>query len=367
MTGPTHQDRLPVSLLTGFLGSGKTTLLSHLLRHPSFSRTAVIINEYGEVGLDHDLVEASEESFVTLQTGCLCCAIRGDLVRTLDDLLARRDAGTVPRFERIVIETSGLADPAPAIQAIMLDEALATRLSLTGVVTTVDALNGFATLEAQSESVKQAAVADRLVLTKTDLSGAPDAALLARLAALNPAAPQLVADHGRIDPALLLDSAVYDPSGKIADVARWLGRPNLSPPPLTPPHEGEGYAGLHHHHAPDILCHSIMREKPLPAVALTLFLEILAEHFGADILRLKGIVHLAESPERPTVIHGVQHVFHPPAWLERWPSDDRRTRLVLITRGVPRAFIETLIEALDVEVSAVATCQRNDRIGALHG
>lgn len=349
MSAPAAIPRLPVSVLTGFLGSGKTTLLAHLLRHPDFSRTAVIINEYGAVGLDHELVAASEESFIELRTGCLCCSIRGDLVRTLHEMLRRRDAGTLPPFERIVIETSGLADPAPVLQAIMTDVGVAARLALTGVVTTIDAVNGLATLAAHGESVKQAAVADRLVLTKTDLSGDIDAGLQRRLGTLNPSAPRLVADHGRVDPARLFDNAVYDAAGKITDVARWLAAETMTS--IDAPHR----------HAAEILCHTIVRDKPLPAIALTLFLEIIAEHFCADLLRLKAIVNIAESPNRPAVIHGVQHVFHPPAWLDRWPSADRRSRLVVITRGIPRAVFETLLEALDAEVREVASARAGSK------
>ena len=180
---------IPVSVLTGFLGSGKTTLLARLLRSPQLARTAVIVNEFGEVGLDHDLIETSEESFVELQTGCLCCTIRGDLVLTLEDLLARRDAGSVSPFERIVIETSGLADPAPILHALMGDAEISRRLTLAGVVTTVDAVNGLATLARQPESIKQVAVADRLILTKTDLADRADVdGLITRLAAINASA-----------------------------------------------------------------------------------------------------------------------------------------------------------------------------------
>jgi G3E family GTPase len=191
---------IPVCVLTGFLGSGKTTLLARLLRSPQFSRTAVIINEFGEVGLDHDLIETSEESFVELQTGCLCCAVRGDLVLTLEDILRRRDAGTVAPFERVVIETSGLADPAPILHALMSDAGLSERLALAGVVATVDAVNGLATLARQPESVKQVAVADRLILTKTDLLEGESDGLATRLAALNPSATLLEASFGAVDP-----------------------------------------------------------------------------------------------------------------------------------------------------------------------
>ena len=326
---------IPVTVLTGFLGSGKTTLLGKLLKSPAFARTAVIINEFGEVGLDHDLIETGDESFITLQTGCLCCTIRGDLVLTLADVLRRRDEGTVTPFDRVVIETSGLADPAPILHAVMSDDALAERLTLSGVVTTVDAVNGAATLARQPESIKQVAVADRLVLTKTDLVDETPAALSDRLAALNPSAPVLPASFGDIDPARLFDARIWDPSGKLA--------------PAEEPHEHHAEHDRNRHDE-RITCFALIREQPIPAVALTLFLEVLAEHCGADLLRLKGIVAIAESPERPAVIHGVQHMFHAPAFLERWPSEDRRSRLVLIARDLPCAFAEALLDAIEAEV-----------------
>jgi G3E family GTPase len=325
---------IPVSVLTGFLGSGKTTVLARLLRRPEFSRTAVIINEFGELGLDHDLVEASDESFVQLQTGCLCCAVRGDLVRTLEDLLRRRDEGTVPPFERVLIETSGLADPAPILQSLMLDAAIAGRLSLHGVVTTVDAVNGVETLRRQPESVKQVAVADRLLLTKTDLAGDPGN-VRQRIAAINPAAPIIAATLGDVDPAQLFDAGNH--VGAHRD------------------HERD-----HHHaesHASNIAFFAIVREEPIAAIALTLFLEALAEHCGSDLLRLKGIIQVTENADRPAVIHGVQHVFHPPAWLERWPSADRTSRLVFITRGISRPWIEALLAAIEAEVQSVSRAE----------
>ena len=324
---------IPVSVLTGFLGSGKTTVLAQLLRRPEFSRTAVIINEFGEVGLDHDLVEASDESLVQLQTGCLCCAVRGDLVRTLEDLLRRREEGTVPPFERVLIETSGLADPAPILQSLMLDAALAGRLTLQGVVTTVDAVNGAETLRRQPESVKQVAVADRLLLTKTDLVDGDMRAVRDRIAAINPAAPIVAVTLGEVDPAQLFDA------GDHVSADRY--------------HEHD-----HHHHvethASSIAFFAIVREEPIDAIVLTLFLEALAEHCGADLLRLKGIIRVTENADQPAVIHGVQHVFHPPAWLERWPSADRTSRLVFITRGIPRAWIEALLAAIEAEVHSIS-------------
>jgi G3E family GTPase len=331
---------IQVSVLTGFLGSGKTTLLGHLLRQPQFSRTAVIINEFGEIGLDHELVEASEDSFVELQTGCLCCKIRTDLAQTLQDLLRRRDRGSCPAFDRIVIETSGLADPAPILQTLMTDIGIAGRLVLGGVVTTVDAVNGAGTLEREGVSQKQVAVADRLVLTKSDLVGAAQPALLRRLAELNASAKVLSADHGRIDLSCLFNAGLYDPDTKSLDVKSWL--------------PAEAHGRPHGRHDADINTYAIVREQPIRAVALTLFLETLAEHCGADLLRLKGIVNIAESPDQPAVIHGVQHVFHPPAWLERWPSDDRRSRIIFIARRVPQRWVEVLLDAIGAEVADVS-------------
>jgi len=327
-------------VLTGFLGSGKTTLLGHLLRQPAFSRTAVIINEFGEIGLDHDLIEVSEETIIELQTGCLCCKIRNDLATTLHEMLRRRDEGSITPFTRVVIETSGLADPAPILQTLMTDSTIAGRIVLAGVVTTVDAVNGADTLDREEISVKQTAVADRLVLTKTDLAGPTPPSLIERLRALNATAPVLAVQWGQIDPASLFDGRLYDPFTRSLDVQSWLSTKAVS------------HAHARQRHAVDT--YAIMRTDPIRAVALTLFLETLSEHCGAGLLRLKGIVNILESPDRPAVIHGVQHVFHPPSWLARWPSDDRRSRMVFITRGIPRGWVEALLEALDAEVAAVS-------------
>jgi G3E family GTPase len=336
---------IPVSVLTGFLGSGKTTLLSGLLQSPQFARTAVIVNEFGEVGLDHDLIETSEESFVELQTGCLCCTVRGDLVRTLEGILRRRDEGAVVPFERVVIETSGLADPAPIMHALMGDAGLVQRLSLAGVITTVDAVNGLDTLARQPESVKQVAVADRLVLTKTDLLDREAGGLVHRLAAINSSATVLTSSFGDVDAEQLFDMGLDAAAGKHRDLRAWLGQDKHA-------HDWPARHDRVSHDA-QISCFAILREEPIRAITLTLLLEVLAEHCGGDLLRLKGIVNVAECPDRPAVIHGVQHVFHPPAWLQGWPSADRRSRLVFIVRDIPQAWIETLLEALETEVGEV--------------
>jgi G3E family GTPase len=324
-----------VLVLTGFLGSGKTTLLRHLLAHPQFSRTAVIINEFGEIGLDHELIETSTDQFVALTTGCLCCKLRSDLVATLSDMLGRREEGVLPPFTRVVIETSGLADPAPILQTLMIDTNLAGRLALNGLITTIDALNGAGALEREAISVKQVALADRLILTKSDLAESGSVALRAHLARLNRMAPLLAADHGRVDP----DVFEIDASTTNAKWARELV---------------SDQSDLHHVHDDGIETCAVVRAEPIHAVTLSLFLEALAEHCGADLLRLKGIVHIAESPEQPAVIHGVQHVFHPLEWLPRWPSEDRRSRIVVIGRRIPRRWIELLLTGIEAEVQETA-------------
>ncbi|MEC9153754.1 MAG: GTP-binding protein [Pseudomonadota bacterium] len=328
-----------VSILTGFLGSGKTTLLSRLLRHADMAKTAVIINEFGTVGLDHILVEASDENIIELNNGCLCCTIRGDLVLTLLDLLGQRDRGEVMAFERIVIETTGLADPVPILQALMTDTALAGDIEVDGVVTTVDAVTGAATLDRHPEAVKQAAIADRIVLTKTDMPEAED--LRARLSAVSPAACLLTAIKGDIAPNRLFDNGVFDPSAKPANVQAWL--------------DAERHTHDHAHdvnrHGDGITAHAMVLETPIHAIALTLFLEILAEHCGADLLRMKGLVKLVESTDRPAVVHGVQNVFHPPVWLECWPGEDRNSKLVFITKDLPGQWFEDLLLAINAEVA----------------
>jgi G3E family GTPase len=364
--------RFPVSLLTGFLGSGKTTVLNHLLRHPGMARTVVVVNEFGDVGLDHELIESSTEDMILLQSGCLCCSIRGDLIETLRNLFLRQVRGEMPPFDRVVIETTGLADPAPILHTLMRDPLISARFRLDGVITTVDAATGSATLDRQIESVKQAAVADRLLLTKTDLvEAAATHRLESRLRALNPAAPIIRVANGEVEPSRLFDAGLYNPKTKSLDVQRWLRAEAYLPPEQGHDHKHghhhhgehghrdhglgsdldhgageEGHAPHHQHdHVHDVNRHDdhirsvcLVMDEPVNGDALDRWLEALLLLKGPDILRVKGIVNV-KGLSGPFVIHGVQHIFHPPVMMKKWPSADRRTRIVFITRDVDEAML----------------------------
>ncbi len=318
-------------------------MLNRLLKDPALAETAVIINEFGDVALDHLLVEYVGDNMVLLQSGCLCCTMRGDLVDALETLLRDLDNRRC-RFRRVLLETTGLADPAPVLHTAMAHPYLVQRYRLDGVVTVVDCVNGEATLDAHAEAVKQAAVADRIVLTKTDLADDQQRErIVARLRALNPAAPILDAAKGEATAERLLACGLYDPERKIPDVKKWLATEAYA--------DAQNHELAHHHHHDrnrhdeHIGAFVLTADAAIPAGTLEMFLELLRATHGDKLLRLKGIVKLAEMPDTPVVVHGVQHVFHPTARLQRWPDDDHRTRLVFITRDLPERTVRELFEA----------------------
>jgi G3E family GTPase len=358
----TPPERLPVSVITGFLGSGKTTLLKHLLAQDWMADTAVVINEFGEVGLDHLLVESSNEDTVLLSSGCLCCTARGDLIDTLRRLYKRRDRREIAKFRRVVIETTGLADPAPILHTLISDPLLSVFYRLDGVIATVDAVNAGSQLDRQMESVKQAAMADRLLLTKADLAK-PEAiaALRARLQRLNPAAPIFEVSHGRIEAEQLFNAGLYNPERKTMDVRNWLKEEAYREPDHEHDdhHHDHGHDRHHdhrdHQHPSDVNRHDdhirafcLIWEPPLVWERFVDWIEMLTATRGADLLRIKGILNVADEPG-PVAIHGIQHLFHPPVALPAWPDADRRSKIVFITRDIDRAFLDQSLRAFQSE------------------
>ncbi len=359
--------RLPVSVLTGFLGSGKTTVLNHLIQQPALNRTLVLINEFGEIGLDHDLVtHSADDVVIEMTSGCLCCTIRGDLAKTLQEAPGRFARRGALGFDRVVIETTGLADPAPILHTLMTDPAVARRYRLDGVIATVDAVNGADTLDRQIESVKQAALADRLLLTKADLADRDARRRLQdRLRVLNPAAPQIIAENGVVDPAKLFDAGLYDPKTKSLDVQNWL-KAEAYGEPHDHEHATAGHGHPHPHndvnrHDAHIKALCLTIDEPIHSYALDLWLETLLLFRGADFLRTKGIINVADL-DGPVVVHGVQHIFHPAVMLKAWPSEDRRSRIVFITRDIDESVLRDTLKMF-TKVKAKPPARRPDGSG----
>ena len=364
------ETRIPVSILTGFLGAGKSTLLNRLLKDPAMKDAAVIINEFGEVGIDHLLVESSNDAVVELSDGCLCCTVRGELVDTLAELIDGMQTGKIKPLSRIVIETTGLADPAPVMQSVMGHPAIAQHFDLDGVVTVVDAVNGLSAIDTYPEAYKQVAVADRLILTKQTLADAGTiAAITQRLLALNPRAPITDGDAADAGSAAMLVNGLYDPATKIADVDRWLKDEMAAAGDHHHHHDhthDHGHHTGHHHHGHDhghhhhdvnrhgasIRSYAIVHDEPIDPMAINMFIDLLRSTHGEKLLRMKAIVALTDRPEKPLALHGVQSIFHPPVRLPAWPEGaDRKTRLVLITKDLSESYVRDLFGAFTGKVA----------------
>ena len=332
-------NQIPVTLITGFLGSGKTTLLSSILKKKEMQKTAVIINEFGEIGLDHALIEHTDENIVELQSGCICCTIQGDLNKTLIDLFDKMMNGKVSSFNRILIETTGLANPVPIIHTLMSSIELIRIYSLDGVITVVDSINGEKTLDLHEESLKQLALAEKIILSKTDIVDKDEInSLIYRIKEINPVSQIVFSKFGNIPLEEIFGLGAYDPYKKSEDVKKWLA--------------AEKYKDKKHHHHHDVNRHSenirafsMMSEKPVNMIAFSFFRDMITAALGANLLRMKGIINIA-GEERPAVIHGVQHIFHPVQWLEKWPDNDRRTKLVFITQNIKKEQIEDFFRPL---------------------
>lgn len=315
---------IPVNVVTGFLGAGKTTLLQRLLGSPSLTDTAVLVNEFGEVGLDHHLLQSATQPTLLMDNGCVCCAIRGDLQDALRGLFDQRERGEIPSFQRVIVETSGLADPAPIAYTVLAEPVLQHHFRLGNIIAVVDAVNGLDQLGQFDESIKQIAVADRIVLTKTDLlEDGAEASLVSGIERINLSAPVIDVISGDIRPESLITQDLHDPAGKAREVDRWMQAPEPT----------------HHHHTEGVSSFALTFDEALDWTAFGIWMTMLLNRYGDRVLRIKGLLNVAGATT-PVLINGVQHIVHPPLHLDGWPDADQRSRLVFIVRDMDRAKIE---------------------------
>jgi G3E family GTPase len=355
------KSRIPVTLVTGFLGSGKTTLINAALRSKELAKTVVVVNEFGEVGLDHLLFARSSDSVVVLENGCLCCTVRSDLVGTLNSLYHARQAGEIPVFDNVVIETSGLAEPGPVLQAFLSEPTLDGLYRVASVLTLVDAVNWSGTSEAHEESIRQVALADRIRITKLDVVTGDrqngSSRIRLELRRINPSAEIDEVDWSAANVARLLSSRGFDATDPQSDPRPWLAVEAYA----NAAHAHDGCDSDHGHHEHDRSGHAhshhlegrgienfvLTRESPLTREEAQFLLDGIAQNLGPGLLRVKGLLHIADEPGRPAVIQGAQHLLHTMSWLDRWPDDDHRSRVIFITQGIPRDSLRDIIDLLD--------------------
>jgi len=350
---PQFPSNIPVSVITGFLGSGKTTLLSALLKQEIMKNTAVIINEFGEVGLDHSFIETTDESIVELQNGCICCTIQEDLKSTLLDLIKKLERNSIPYFNRVVIETTGLADPVPIIHTLMTSLDLNRVYSIDGIITLVDSVNAEDTYNNHEEAVKQTALADKIILSKTDLTKKLIInSIKNRIRKINPKANIIESNKNNIPLTELLNLNDYDPLNKSWDAKKWLAIEKYNETEQNHFHDDHHDHGHNHEHNHNINRHgdniesfSLVTNQRISKTTFNFFIELLSSQMGSKLLRIKGILNI-KGEDGPAIIHGVQHIFHPVEWLEKWPDQDHSTRLVFITRDIKKSYIEDFFKII---------------------
>jgi G3E family GTPase len=350
---PKHHQRIPVTLVTGFLGSGKTTLVNAGLKAPELSKTIIVVNEFGEVALDHQLYTSSNDAVVVLENGCLCCTVRSDLIATMNSLFYDRQSGRLPDFDNVVIETTGLAEPGPVVQAFLSEPTLDGLYRVANVLTVVDAVNWQATAARHEEAIRQVALADVILISKLDLAKEDIyESLSPELHAINPAARISKIDFSAAAVAPLLMHRGFDAAVPTSDPTGWLSISAYE-------------AHSHHHAAKGIESFVLTRGTPLSRDELQFLLDGILQNLGPGLLRVKGLINISEEPGKPAVVQGAQQLLHTLTWLEQWPSADQRTRMVFITQGIARDKLKEMIELLDRMSERTSAAREKARLARL--